>query len=100
VAITWELAQGHVIDPLPIHVSTFESVDSPERSRFPLQMIDFQFKSRTHSTYGKVHIAAKVTMCMNTPALTARRNTTPARAIRPSATAAMSVLPWAYNPSA
>jgi anaerobic selenocysteine-containing dehydrogenase len=81
VAIGWELAEGDVIDPPPIHVSTFESWDSPERSRFPLQMIGFHFKFRTHSTYGKVHIAAKVTACMNTPALTAHRNTTLARAI-------------------
>jgi cell division ATPase FtsA len=81
VAVTWELAEGDVINPPPIHVSTFESVDSPERSRFPLQMVGFRLKSRTHSTYGKVHIAAKATACVNTPALTARRNTTPARAI-------------------
>jgi hypothetical protein len=72
VAVTWELAEGDVINPPPIHVSTFEGWDSPERSRFPLQMVGFHFK---------FHIAAKATTCMNTPALTARRNTTPARAI-------------------
>lgn len=57
LAQTWQLPKGDVIHPLPIHVSTFEGYDSPEREqKYPLQLIGFHYKSRTHSTYGNVDV--------------------------------------------
>ncbi len=38
VAKTWELPEGDVISPLPIHVSTFEGSDDPLREKYPLQL--------------------------------------------------------------
>ncbi len=56
IASTWELKSDEVIHPLPIHVSTFNGWDHQKRSEFPLQLIGFHFKSRTHSTYGNVDV--------------------------------------------
>ncbi|WP_249977532.1 DmsA/YnfE/YnfF family dimethyl sulfoxide reductase [Vreelandella olivaria] len=56
IAAEWELEEGDVIDPLPIHVSAFEGWDAPERVQYPLQLIGFHCKSRTHSTYGNVAV--------------------------------------------
>lgn len=68
IAAEWELAEGDVIDPLPIHASTFEGWDSPDRAQYPLQLIGFHYKSRTHSTYGNVALlkaAARQEMWIN-----------------------------------
>jgi anaerobic dimethyl sulfoxide reductase subunit A len=68
IAAEWELEEGEVIDPLPIHASTFEGWDSPERAQYPLQLIGFHYKSRTHSTYGNVALlkaAARQEMWIN-----------------------------------
>lgn len=54
IAATWELKKDEVIHPLPIHVSTFEGWNDPNRAKYPLQLIGFHYKSRTHSTYGNV----------------------------------------------
>lgn len=57
---TWELPEGDVIDPLPIHVSTKDGYDDPKRQEYPLQLIGFHFKARTHSTYGNVEVLKAV----------------------------------------
>lgn len=56
IAATWELKKDDVITPLPVYTPGFESWESPERSRFPLQMFGFHYKARTHSTYGNIDI--------------------------------------------
>ncbi|MGL4667034.1 MAG: molybdopterin dinucleotide binding domain-containing protein, partial [Saezia sp.] len=60
ISAEWELPKGEVIDPLPIHVSTLEGWDDVEgKKTYPLQMIGFHYKARTHSTYGNVELLAK-----------------------------------------
>lgn len=54
IAQTWELAQGDVITPLPQYVTTWESHLDPKTKEYPLQMIGFHTKGRTHSTYHNV----------------------------------------------
>ncbi|MGF1734764.1 DmsA/YnfE/YnfF family dimethyl sulfoxide reductase [Photobacterium satsumensis] len=56
LAKEWELPEGDVIHPLPVHVSTAEGWDDPNRSKFPLQLTGFHYKARCHSTYGNVDI--------------------------------------------
>lgn len=53
---TWEIPEGDVIDPLPIYVSTPDGWDDPKRKTYPLQLIGFHYKARTHSTYGNVEV--------------------------------------------
>ena len=68
IKATWELPKGDVIDPLPIHVSTTDGWDDPKRAQYPLQLIGFHFKARTHSTYGNVEVlkaAARQEMWIN-----------------------------------
>ncbi|WP_409309038.1 selenate/tellurate reductase subunit YnfE [Pectobacterium sp. B1J-3] len=55
-AANWELENDEVISPLPVYASTFEGWDDPLREKYPLQMIGFHYKSRTHSTYGNIDI--------------------------------------------
>ena len=56
IAKTWQLAEGDVIDPLPIHVQSFEHYGDPLMEKYPLQLSGFHYKARTHSTYGNVDI--------------------------------------------
>jgi len=56
IAAEWELPEGDVIHPLPIHVDTFEGWNDKLTAQYPLQMIGFHYKSRTHSTYGNVDV--------------------------------------------
>ncbi|WP_202983591.1 DMSO/selenate family reductase complex A subunit [Ferrimonas lipolytica] len=68
IAQSWELTEGDVIHPLPVHVSHAEGYDDPLRKEYPLQLVGFHFKSRTHSTYGSVDVlkgAARDTLWMN-----------------------------------
>lgn len=54
IAATWELAEGDVITPLPQYVTTWESHLDPKTKQYPLQMIGFHTKGRTHSTYHNI----------------------------------------------
>lgn len=56
IAKTWQLAEGDVIDPLPIHVQSFEHYGDPLMKKYPLQLSGFHYKARTHSTYGNVDV--------------------------------------------
>ncbi|WP_127959762.1 selenate/tellurate reductase subunit YnfE [Serratia microhaemolytica] len=56
IASSWQLAADETISPLPIYASTFEGWDDPLRSRYPLQMFGFHYKSRTHSSYGNIDL--------------------------------------------
>lgn len=56
IAAEWELPEGDVIHPLPIHVDTFEGWNDKLTETYPLQLIGFHYKSRTHSTYGNVDV--------------------------------------------
>ena len=56
IASTWEIPKGEVISPLPVYASTPEGWDDPARSKYPLQMFGFHYKSRTHSSYGNIDI--------------------------------------------
>ncbi|MFT6927012.1 MAG: anaerobic dimethyl sulfoxide reductase subunit A [Psychromonas sp.] len=68
IASEWTLAEGDVIDPLPIYTSPFEGWDSPMRKQFPLQLTGFHHKGRCHSTYANVDVlkqAAQQEMWIN-----------------------------------
>ena len=54
IAQTWELKEGEVISPLPQYVETKESHSAPLAQTYPLQMISYHFKGRTHSTYHNI----------------------------------------------
>ena len=56
IAATWELAEGDVIDPLPIYTPGFENYNDPLAEKFPLQLTGFHYKARVHSTYGNVDV--------------------------------------------
>ncbi|WP_192456793.1 DmsA/YnfE/YnfF family dimethyl sulfoxide reductase [Musicola keenii] len=56
VAASWELKPDDVISPLPVYASTAEGWDDALRQRYPLQMIGFHYKARTHSTYGNIEL--------------------------------------------
>ncbi len=56
IANTWTLGKGDVIRPLPEYVASWEGHESPETSKYPLQMYGFHYKARTHSTYGNVDV--------------------------------------------
>lgn len=56
IAATWELPEGDVIDPLPIHTTGFENYDDPLVKTYPLQLTGFHYKARAHSTYGNVEV--------------------------------------------
>lgn len=55
-AATWQLEEGDVIHPLPVHSSGFENYDDPLTAQYPLQLTGFHYKARTHSTYGNVDV--------------------------------------------
>jgi anaerobic dimethyl sulfoxide reductase subunit A len=54
IAKKWQLPKGDVITPLPQFVVTWESHLDPKAKQYPLQMIGFHTKGRTHSTYHNV----------------------------------------------
>ncbi|MTD40539.1 dimethylsulfoxide reductase subunit A [Erwinia sp. CPCC 100877] len=56
IAARWQLAEGDVIDPLPIYSPGFENYDDPLSEKYPLQLTGFHYKARTHSTYGNVDV--------------------------------------------
>ncbi|WP_159564604.1 DmsA/YnfE/YnfF family dimethyl sulfoxide reductase [Budvicia diplopodorum] len=56
IVASWTLQKGDVISPLPVYASTFEGWDDPIREKFPLQMVGFHYKSRTHSSYGNIDV--------------------------------------------
>lgn len=56
IAATWELAEGDVIDPLPIYTPGIEHFTDPLIKQYPLQLTGFHYKSRAHSTYGNVDV--------------------------------------------
>lgn len=56
IAAEWELPEGDVIHPLPIHVDTFEGWNDKLTETYPLQLVGFHYKSRTHSTYGNIDV--------------------------------------------
>ncbi len=68
IAETWELQKDETIHPLPVYASTFDGWDNAKREQYPLQMIGFHCKTRTHSTYGNIDIlkaAARQQMWIN-----------------------------------
>ncbi|WP_395858512.1 DMSO/selenate family reductase complex A subunit [Affinibrenneria salicis] len=56
IAATWQLAEGDVIDPLPVYSPGFESRADALSEKYPLQLTGFHYKARTHSTYGNVSL--------------------------------------------
>ncbi|UGS40591.1 DMSO/selenate family reductase complex A subunit [Pseudocitrobacter corydidari] len=56
IAATWQLAEGDVIDPLPVYTPGFEHHTDPLIKQFPLQLTGFHYKARAHSTYGNVGV--------------------------------------------
>ncbi|NDJ57471.1 dimethyl sulfoxide reductase subunit A [Enterobacteriaceae bacterium 4M9] len=56
IAASWQLEKDDMISALPVYAPGFESWESPERSRFPLQMFGFHYKARTHSTYANIDV--------------------------------------------
>jgi len=51
---SWELPAGERIPAVPEFTEEPEGYLSPLRSKFPLQLVTFHYKQRTHSTYGNV----------------------------------------------
>lgn len=55
ISRTWELAEGQVIPPTPQYVSVAEGFEDTEgKKKYPLQLIGWHYKGRTHSHYGQV----------------------------------------------
>ncbi|CAH2603251.1 dimethyl sulfoxide reductase subunit A [Rhodovastum atsumiense] len=50
----WELPPGDRIPALPEFTHEPEGYLSPKRQDFPLQLVTFHYKQRTHSTYGNI----------------------------------------------
>ncbi|AZQ77335.1 dimethyl sulfoxide reductase subunit A [Flaviflexus ciconiae] len=51
----WNLPDGDVVTALPEQINTWEDFEAAKtNSEFPLQMISYHFKGRTHSSYGNV----------------------------------------------
>jgi anaerobic dimethyl sulfoxide reductase subunit A len=51
---SWELPAGDRIPAVPEFTDEPEGYTSPQRNKFPLQLVTFHYKQRTHSTYGNV----------------------------------------------
>ncbi|MDY0223019.1 MAG: DMSO/selenate family reductase complex A subunit [Desulfobacterium sp.] len=51
-AKTWKLDKGQRITALPEHIDDPEGAQSPMQKKYPLQMVTYHYKQRTHSTYG------------------------------------------------
>ncbi|OOH92110.1 dimethyl sulfoxide reductase subunit A [Pasteurellaceae bacterium 15-036681] len=56
IAQDWQLKEGEIIHPLPIHADSFEHYGDPLMEKYPLQLSGFHYKARTHSTYGNVDV--------------------------------------------
>ena len=56
IAETWELAEGDIIDPLPVYAPGVEGWDDPLRETYPLQMPGYHYKARAHSSYGCIDV--------------------------------------------
>ena len=57
IATNWRLSEGDVITPLPQYVATWEGFEDKEtRKEFPLQLIGWHTKGRTHSTFHNIHL--------------------------------------------
>lgn len=54
ISHTWELLPGERIAALPEFVAEPEGYLGARRKQFPLQLVTFHYKQRTHSTYGNV----------------------------------------------
>lgn len=56
IAASWDLKEDEVIDPLPIYHPGFYSHIEAQNGQFPLQLVGFHYKSRTHSSYGNIDV--------------------------------------------
>ncbi|TNH04871.1 dimethyl sulfoxide reductase subunit A, partial [Pasteurellaceae bacterium Phil11] len=56
IAASWDLKEDEVIDPLPIYHPGFYSHIEAQNGQFPLQLVGFHYKSRTHSSYGNINV--------------------------------------------
>lgn len=56
IAATWQLADGDIINPLPVYAPAAEGWDDPLRSTYPLQMPGYHYKARAHSSYGCIDV--------------------------------------------
>lgn len=56
IAASWTLKKDDVISPLPIYSAGFEAWNDAMSKDFPLQMIGFHYKGRTHSTYANIDL--------------------------------------------
>ena len=52
----WELADDDHISPLPVYCPGFEGYDDPLAASYPLQLVDYHYKARAHSSYGCIDI--------------------------------------------
>ena len=50
----WQLPKGERIPALPEYTQDFDSYADPKARQYPLQMVDFHYKQRCHSTWGNV----------------------------------------------
>jgi anaerobic dimethyl sulfoxide reductase subunit A len=51
---TWQLPKGERIPAIPEYTPDFDNHTDPKTKKYPLQMVDFHYKQRTHSTWGNV----------------------------------------------
>lgn len=66
---TWELPEGDRITGSPEYVKTWEGVEDPLKTKFPLQLIGHHYKGRVHSSYADLPWLMRVapqTLWMNT----------------------------------
>ncbi|WP_303203154.1 DMSO/selenate family reductase complex A subunit [Raoultibacter timonensis] len=56
IVATWELAEGDIINPLPVYAPGVEGFDDPLRETYPLQMPGYHYKARAHSSYGCIDV--------------------------------------------
>lgn len=56
IAQGWELGEGDVIAPLPVYANCVKSWDSPDRWKYPLQMIGYHERGHVHSSYAPVEM--------------------------------------------
>ncbi|MBQ9954624.1 MAG: molybdopterin-dependent oxidoreductase [Eggerthellaceae bacterium] len=52
----WELAEGDLIHPLPVYCPEVEGYADPLAETYPLQLIGYHTKARTHSSYGCIEV--------------------------------------------
>ena len=56
----WDIPEGDVILPWPSYAPEPEGVGDPLMDTYPLQLIGFHYKGRTHSSYGYVETLKQV----------------------------------------